>query len=78
VCSNFLVLLTALLTECHCNLRKVVIEIEQRIISKTTNFLAEVRTSRLDPAPSATASATYQYSERFLFHFSQSENSGSR
>jgi len=39
-----------------------VIEFDQRVLPKRTNFLVEVRTARLDPAPSATVSATYDNS----------------
>ena len=41
---------------------KWVIEFDHGVIPKTTNFLVEVSTSRLDPAPSATVSATYDNS----------------
>jgi len=37
-----------------------VIEFDQRVILKPANFWVEVRTSRLDPAPSAMALATHK------------------
>jgi hypothetical protein len=39
-----------------------VIEFSQRVISESTNFWVEFATSRLDLAPSATASATHEIS----------------
>ena len=39
-----------------------VIDFDQRVIPKSTNFLVEVRTPRLGPAPSATPSATHDNS----------------
>ena len=52
--SNFLALLTALLTECLLQLTQGVITFVQRVIPKRTEFSVEFRPTRLDIAPSAT------------------------
>jgi hypothetical protein len=43
-----------------------VIEFDQIVIPKSANFLVEVRISRIDPALSATASATRVRESRFV------------
>ena len=58
VCPNFSALLTALLTKCLLQFTQGIIEIDERVMPKSTDFLVEVRTLRLDPDPSATPSAT--------------------
>jgi len=56
--ANFLALLTALLTKCLLQFTQMVTEFDQRVIPKRHISLVEIRILRLDPAPSATASAT--------------------
>ena len=60
VCSNFLALLTALLTECLCNLCKGSSNSIGESFRKTTVLMVEIATLRIDVAPSATASATHE------------------